>query len=964
MKKFPVIATAATLCMTIAISAAGCAGSRTSFGPAQGDAAAPVITAQPEDIMLRNGQQTTGLMVEAYSGDGGSLTYQWYSNASDSNSGGTAVDGATKSVYIPDVTADGTAYYYCVITNTNLALSGKTSAEATSDCAEVTVYSTAETPRITAQPQGSSYVFGAQDEALPIEVEAAVSKGELTYQWFSSASGSYDDAQKIENANSPAYIPDITERGATYYFCEVTNTDSSASSGATATARTKLACVSIDYEYSSFIFEAIDDATAKLTAYNGSSLRPYIPETDAEGRTVTEIGPGVFAGTSIVEVTIPDTVTTLGIFNASSDSQGVFYNCSALQTINFGGHFTEVGDHTFSSCAAIQSDVWAMCDRLERLGKGAFQYVPLQAEFVVPATLSGEIGDWTFQHAKNIKNITFAGDKVTRIGGSALTDISTLESIVIPASVASVGDCLRLDPALKSVTFERSAAEHGSITAGVPFQGSDYPELVINVPEDSYEAYCSSLGSFAGYIKAPVRTLTVEGATIDGEDSIAMNRGDRLNAEAEIVYDNESWVCWFHDGTYYNSYADLAAAFVMGMSNDTIKVLYDSDFTDYNVNFTPSCVYENMESSAERHTGTHELLGELNGTRYTMDSATDIKIINGVDETHGEYNNDCPVSSTAPTYLLLTFKNNKEEAITIRYEAEYFGVRGSVTVELPANGTRTALLVVQPATGQDNAETAFHQLRVVEGGESGYDITIAGRRAVETHTLTIEGATIDGSNTLELYAGGKLDADAAVIIADEENNLGWTFGGVWYENYADLAAGFAMTDGPATLKAVTAEDFAIPFTPTCKVEDKSNSATTFTMNHVEVAEGVMGTRYVMEAGGPTYIKITNSVTDSKLEPHGEEDGVYKECPASGSHKTSLLMTFVNNGEQEITLRYEAEYFGIIGEVTVTLGAHESKTVLLVQSVAREDNAAPYHQMEVTAGGADGYDITVYGYRAV
>ena len=58
------------------------------------------------------------------------------------------------------------------------------------------------------------------------------------------------------------------------------------------------------------------------------------------------------------------------------------------------------------------------------------------------------------------------------------------------------------------------------------------------------------------------------------------------------------------------------------------------------------------------------------------------------------------------------------------------------------------------------------------------------------------------------------------------------------------------------------------------------------------------------------------------------------------------------------------YFGIIGEVTVTLGAHESKTVLLVQSVAREDDAAPFHQMEVTAGGADGYDITVYGYRAV
>ena len=109
MKKFSVTMIAAALCVTLAASAAGCAGGTTSYGPAQGDASAPVITVQPQDITLRLGEETGGLKVQAYSDDGGSISYQWYVNDADENSGGTALEGATKSVYIPDVSATGTA---------------------------------------------------------------------------------------------------------------------------------------------------------------------------------------------------------------------------------------------------------------------------------------------------------------------------------------------------------------------------------------------------------------------------------------------------------------------------------------------------------------------------------------------------------------------------------------------------------------------------------------------------------------------------------------------------------------------------------------------------------------------------------------------------------------------------------------------------------------------------------------
>ena len=43
------------------------------------------------------------------------MTYQWYSNTINSNSGGTPISGATAASYSPSTAASGTFYYYCVI---------------------------------------------------------------------------------------------------------------------------------------------------------------------------------------------------------------------------------------------------------------------------------------------------------------------------------------------------------------------------------------------------------------------------------------------------------------------------------------------------------------------------------------------------------------------------------------------------------------------------------------------------------------------------------------------------------------------------------------------------------------------------------------------------------------------------------------------------------------------------------
>jgi len=80
-------------------------------------AAAPRISKQPADRLFFNSDTVTPLSVTAASPDMGDLSYQWFSNTTAINSGGTAISGATNAVYTPPK-SDG--FYYVVVTNTNV----------------------------------------------------------------------------------------------------------------------------------------------------------------------------------------------------------------------------------------------------------------------------------------------------------------------------------------------------------------------------------------------------------------------------------------------------------------------------------------------------------------------------------------------------------------------------------------------------------------------------------------------------------------------------------------------------------------------------------------------------------------------------------------------------------------------------------------------------------------------------
>ena len=184
---------------------------------------APVITQQPESVTVNSGQGFT-LSVSA-TGDG-TLSYQWYSNTKNKNSGGSAIKGAKSATYsgtTKESAATTTVYYYCVVTCEDKSVSGGKAATVTSAAASVTAKAVnASTPTITKKPVNQTVILGSP-ATLSIE---ATGSGTLSYQWYSNSKSSTDGAAAINGATGKSYTVTPTAAGTIYYYCVVTNTDS------------------------------------------------------------------------------------------------------------------------------------------------------------------------------------------------------------------------------------------------------------------------------------------------------------------------------------------------------------------------------------------------------------------------------------------------------------------------------------------------------------------------------------------------------------------------------------------------------------------------------------------------------------------------------------------------------------------------------------------------------------------
>jgi hypothetical protein len=110
------------------------------------------ITTQPADISITVGMGaiTENLTVAASVTEDATLSYQWYSNTSAANTGGTAIVGATNATFtFPADIKYGTYYYFCEVSATGGA------AAVRSDVATVTVEEVTIGPPPQPQPNGT-----------------------------------------------------------------------------------------------------------------------------------------------------------------------------------------------------------------------------------------------------------------------------------------------------------------------------------------------------------------------------------------------------------------------------------------------------------------------------------------------------------------------------------------------------------------------------------------------------------------------------------------------------------------------------------------------------------------------------------------------------------------------------------------------------------------------------------------
>ena len=103
------------------------------------------------------GDAAEPLTVEATTSDEGEITYQWYQSFTNTNGGGTIIEGATENTFTPPTKEAGIVYYYVVATSTSetaqVVVSEKAEAETAAENAEAPAETQEEQPEAPAETQ-------------------------------------------------------------------------------------------------------------------------------------------------------------------------------------------------------------------------------------------------------------------------------------------------------------------------------------------------------------------------------------------------------------------------------------------------------------------------------------------------------------------------------------------------------------------------------------------------------------------------------------------------------------------------------------------------------------------------------------------------------------------------------------------------------------------------------------------
>lgn len=243
--------------------------------PAQAPVINPNLSTSIKDYYI--GDSAAELKIGASVTDGGTLTYQWYSNTVNSNSGGTLLPGETDRTFTPSTDTLGTMYYYCVVTNT--LPDSTASSKSNVACIRVNELPKAQAPVISTDLPSDPIVYTQGDAAAAIGISArSPDGGTLTYQWYKNTVAENSGGTLIAGADGLSYEPDTSEVGTKYYYVVITNS----LNDTTASVTSSVATVIVEQDQvPDLIGDVIEGITNLPQAIMDGIVGLFVPNADA-----------------------------------------------------------------------------------------------------------------------------------------------------------------------------------------------------------------------------------------------------------------------------------------------------------------------------------------------------------------------------------------------------------------------------------------------------------------------------------------------------------------------------------------------------------------------------------------------------------------------------------------------------------------------------------------------------------
>ena len=253
----------------------------------------------------------------------------------------------------------------------------------------------------------------------------------------------FEDCQSLTSI----VIPESVKTVADYAFRNCTNLSEVTYNPATTTISenafegTKVIMQKPETE--GFVYEPSGNKQVTIISYNGT-----VPETliirdkatiDGVEYKVTGIAEGAFAGSNIVELTIPASVTEIDetafkdcnkLKTLTYNSNGVgkcFAGCQSLENVTIGSNVKGIDAEAFKNCINLKS---------------------------VTIEISGIIGEKAFYNCHGLESVSIGGS-VTHIGNEAFRGCHKIKTIEVPQLVSGIGeDAFKY---VKNVEYEGNA---------------------------------------------------------------------------------------------------------------------------------------------------------------------------------------------------------------------------------------------------------------------------------------------------------------------------------------------------------------------------------------------------------------------------------------------------------------------------------------------------------------------------